>query len=233
MFPNLSLWWLFAFCISAYFVGSFNTAIFVSYRVAKDKTLVKKNSGNPGATNILRQLGLRWGLLVMFCDMAKGAAAVGIAILFYGYNGDNSLLVMLAVGLSAVFGVCFPVYYKFHGGKGVSAMIGIGLVINPIIMLILIAVYIPIIAAVRIISLCSLTGITAWVILSIFFGGFGGFIGREMTLTTILLYCGFLVFLYYGHRKNIVRLATFKEKRVCFTKGQKERQKVKLENKMA
>ncbi len=80
----------------------------------------KVGSGSSGGTNIMRALGLKWGLLVMALDMAKGTVAVGAA-LFLGHNWMVSAAVLFAVA----FGHAYPVFLGFRGGgKSVSTIVG-------------------------------------------------------------------------------------------------------------
>jgi len=75
-------------------------------------------SGNPGATNVNRLLGPKYGLMVMAADVAKGAAAGFLGRAQAGAAGAH-------VGsVAAVVGHCFPVWNGFRGGKGVATSVG-------------------------------------------------------------------------------------------------------------
>lgn len=77
-----------------------------------------EGSGNPGATNVNRLLGPRYGLMVMAADVAKGAAAGFLGRAQAGAVGAH-------VGsVAAVVGHCFPVWNGFRGGKGVATSVG-------------------------------------------------------------------------------------------------------------
>ncbi len=77
-----------------------------------------EGSGNPGATNVNRLLGAKYGLMVMAADVAKGAAAGFVGRAQAGATGAH-------VGsVAAVVGHCFPVWNGFRGGKGVATSVG-------------------------------------------------------------------------------------------------------------
>jgi glycerol-3-phosphate acyltransferase PlsY len=83
-------------------------------------------SGNIGATNVMRAGGKALGAATLLLDAGKGVAAV---LLFSGgapwaFAGTRSPLGAVA-GLAAVFGHCFPVWLKLHGGKGVATYLGV------------------------------------------------------------------------------------------------------------
>ncbi|MEC7819749.1 MAG: glycerol-3-phosphate acyltransferase [Actinomycetota bacterium] len=122
----------------SYLVGSFNFA----YLVARIKNIDIKNegSGNPGTSNIHRVLGRKMAIFVLFGDILKGismpywvlpSAVYYINSLYnfndYGYM-DNLVetweIGIHIAGFAVVFGHCYPIYYKFRGGKGVASFIG-------------------------------------------------------------------------------------------------------------
>jgi len=139
----MSLWWLFLFCAISYLIGCLNfTAILAKYKFKTD--ISKVGSGNPGATNMLRNFGFKWGLLILILDIVKGIvpAVMGVIVFGNGYNANPvgggvtngaGQIGMYACGLSAVLGHCWPITRRFRGGKGVATTIGVFFVINPLI----------------------------------------------------------------------------------------------------
>ena len=109
----------------AYLIGSVPCGLVVS-RILGYGDLRKVGSGNTGATNALRAGGLRLAILVWVLDMAKAIAAV-----FVG-RAIGGTAFGAWCGFFAMFGHCFPVWLRFHGGKGVSCLFGILLAINPL-----------------------------------------------------------------------------------------------------
>src|SRR5215211_4519128 len=79
-------------------------------------------SGNPGATNVWRVLGFRWGLTVALLDVAKGLAA---ALVGRWIGGD---LIGVLAGFAAMAGHWRPLFLKWgKGGKMVATTGGVGL----------------------------------------------------------------------------------------------------------
>ena len=105
--------------ICAYIVGSFPTAYIVA-RLRKGIDIREVGSRIMGATNVIYQVGLAEGILVLCVDAAKGAGAVLIARALGG-----PLAVQLAAGGVAVLGHAFPVFLKFRGGRGGAATLGV------------------------------------------------------------------------------------------------------------
>jgi glycerol-3-phosphate acyltransferase PlsY len=95
-----------------------------------------QGSGNPGASNVARVLGSKWGALVFGLDALKGAipAIVGIAL-----DTRPGAYVLVS---AAVLGHMYPVTRRFRGGKGVATMGGAMLVLHPIVSLILLGVWV-------------------------------------------------------------------------------------------
>lgn len=106
----------------AYALGNINPSIIIGKIYGVD--IRKEGSGNAGTTNTIRVIGLTAGLICLAVDILKAFAAVTI-----GYNmGDvNGSMVAFAC---VVLGHCFPVLWKFKGGKGVAAAFGAALALN-------------------------------------------------------------------------------------------------------
>jgi glycerol-3-phosphate acyltransferase PlsY len=98
--------------------------------------ILTQGSGNPGASNVARVLGSKWGALVFGLDALKGAipAIVGIAL-----DTRPGAYVLVS---AAVLGHMYPVTRRFRGGKGVATMGGAMLVLHPIVSLILLGVWV-------------------------------------------------------------------------------------------
>lgn len=115
--------------IVSYLLGSIPFGIIIA-KVFKHVNLRKVGSGNIGATNVMRVGGLRLAGLVWILDMAKAV----VAVLLGRYVGGAAFGVWC--GFVAIVGHCFPIWLNFHGGKGVSALFGIFLAVNPILFII-------------------------------------------------------------------------------------------------
>lgn len=120
----------------AYALGMFPTAVIVAKRAGRDVT--REGSGNPGASNVARLVGWKAGLLVLVLDMAKGAIAAGVGLAIDGHRGAYIL------GVAAVLGHVFPIIRRFHGGRGVATGAGVLVVVFPLVIAILAAVWLVI-----------------------------------------------------------------------------------------
>lgn len=99
--------------IIAYLLGSVCASIPLSKR-CMGEDIRQKGSGNAGATNAARVFGLKAGLVTLALDMAKTVAAMLIGKVLAGVTGEA------LSGAMCIIGHCFPLYFGFRGGKGVS-----------------------------------------------------------------------------------------------------------------
>lgn len=104
--------------IIAYLIGSVSSAIILS-KFLNYPDPRTSGSGNAGATNILRSVGRKQALFVLIADALKGVVAIWIGMLL-GVHGA----LLGFVGVFAVIGHIFPVFFKFKGGKGVATGLG-------------------------------------------------------------------------------------------------------------
>ena len=112
--------------IISYFLGSIPFGLLVAKFFNKGD-LRKVGSGNIGATNVMRVGGLRLAGLTWILDMLKAI----IAVLIGRYVGGAAFGAWC--GFVAILGHCFPIWLKFHGGKGVSSLFGVLLAVNSIL----------------------------------------------------------------------------------------------------
>ena len=115
--------------IISYLLGSIPFGLIIT-KLFNKGDIRKVGSGNIGATNVMRVGGLQLAGLVWLLDMAKAITAVLIG----RYIGGDVFAAWC--GFFAIMGHCFPVWLKFHGGKGISALFGVLLAINPILFII-------------------------------------------------------------------------------------------------
>jgi len=118
----------------AYLLGTFPSAVIVAR--AKGVDILKQGSGNPGASNVGRLLGAKWGAVVFFLDALKGAvpALAGLAL----DTRPGAYILVTA----AVLGHMFPATRPFRGGQGVATMTGAMVTLHPIVSLVLLPVWI-------------------------------------------------------------------------------------------
>ena len=138
-----------ALCIaSGYLLGSINSAIIISTKKF-GSDIRNHGSGNAGMTNMFRTFGKKGGFLTLFGDVAKTIAPIILGYLFLGYDGSY------LAGLFVVLGHCFPVYYKFKGGKGVLAMFSMMFMCDLPVFAMMIVVFAIILIGARLVSLAS------------------------------------------------------------------------------
>lgn len=112
--------------IGAYIVGMMPSAIVVAR--AKGVDITSFGSGNPGASNVARALGWKYGSMVFVLDAAKGAIPT---LLLIGHRPSAYIC-----GAAAIVGHIFPVTRGFKGGKGIATGGGVLLALHPVIMII-------------------------------------------------------------------------------------------------
>lgn len=111
---------------ASYLLGAIPTSYLV-VRLVKGQDLRSMGSGNLGATNLYRVLGIKYALPVALFDAAKGA----IPVLVFAPRAGGTDLLALLLGLTAVMGHMFSVFVGFRGGKGVATGAGVVLGLAP------------------------------------------------------------------------------------------------------
>lgn len=137
-----------------YFAGSVPFAFLLARLRGIDVRVA--GSGNVGAANVLRTTGPWRGVIVMALDMAKGMAAVALAYLFAG-----GTTLMALSGAAAIVGHIYPVWLRFHGGKGVAVAAGVFTMLSPGATASAAAVFLLIAWITRYISLASIAATVA------------------------------------------------------------------------
>lgn len=137
-----------------YFAGSVPFAFLLARRAGIDVRVV--GSGNVGAANVLRTTGTWRAIVVMLLDVAKGAMAVLFVNLAAGGVGIAAL-----AGAAAIVGHIYPVWLKFHGGKGVAVAAGVFSVLSPIATGIAAALFLVTVWLTRYVSLGSIAATLA------------------------------------------------------------------------
>ena len=123
---SVALFWLCLIAIS-YLLGSLCSAIIVC-RLFHLPNPVTEGSKNPGTTNVLRIAGKKYAAIVLLGDLLKGTLPILLARML----GASDALIGF-VGLSAVIGHIYPLYFQFKGGKGVATALGVILGINALL----------------------------------------------------------------------------------------------------
>jgi glycerol-3-phosphate acyltransferase PlsY len=189
--------------VLSYTIGSIPAA----YLAGKSRgiDLRRYGSGNLGATNVVRALGWKIGLVVFAVDVAKGAIPV---LLFPRWTQGplSQEVVAILCGVAAILGHFRPVFLKFgKGGKGVATATGVFLALAPLPTLAGLVVFAVVLLTSGYVSLGSLTA--AVVLPSLLLATEG--VRSPVFQISVLL----AVFVFWTHRANIRRLRRGEEYR--------------------
>jgi glycerol-3-phosphate acyltransferase PlsY len=181
-----------------YLAGSVPFAFLLARRAGIDVRFA--GSGNVGAANVMRTTGTRRAILVMSLDVAKGALAVVLAWLVHA----GVTLTALAAA-AAVVGHIYPVWLRFHGGKGVAVAAGVFGVLTPIATALAAGLFLVIVYVTRYVSLGSIAATVAlppaaWIT------------GEPKAV--VLAAAGSGALILFRHRGNIRRLREGTERRM-------------------
>jgi glycerol-3-phosphate acyltransferase PlsY len=203
---------LVAVLLLSYLLGSIPTAIIVGH-LKEGIDIRRHGSGNAGATNVYRVLGLGPAVIVVVVDVGKGLAAVLLATqLRLGPPAPLSpLLLQLLAGGAAVVGHVWTVFAGFRGGKGVGTTIGALAAVAPKVVAIALLVWIALLLTVRIMSVASLAAALTLPLAS--------WLGRprpdgSVSIELVLFTAVIALFIFFTHRSNIGRLLRGEEPRL-------------------
>ncbi len=175
----------------AYLIGSFSTAI-ITCKIMGLEDPRQTGSNNPGATNVLRHGGKKAAIITLLGDMLKGLIPVLVIIQL-----QADALTVALVGLFALLGHIFPIYYGFKGGKGVATYYGVILGMNWLVGLIALAIWLVTAALLKISSLSALISIFSTPFILWYFSQ-----SPELTAATALM----SILVFWRHKKNIQSL---------------------------
>lgn len=144
-----------ATALIGYIFGSIPTGVLVG-RLAGIRDVREYGSGKTGFTNSLRTLGVRWAVLVVLVDVAKGSAPVLIGRFLF----DEPMAAALG-GVAAVIGHTFPVFAGFRGGRGVATAFGAFLAVSPLAAFVVLTFALIVLAVFRYASVMSIVGVFA------------------------------------------------------------------------
>ena len=194
-----------------YLFGNLNGAILIS-RLVMHEDVRTHGSGNAGLTNFLRSYGGAVTLIVVLIDFGKTVAACLLATLFLP---RDPLLAKIVAGAGVQLGHVVPVFFGFHGGKGILCGAAIALVTDWRVFAIAMPVFILLFFATRLVSLASLTAVACFgVLYAVFYPA-----RPEIWIITI---CE-AAFAFVMHRGNIVRLLHGQERKTYFHRAKNER----------
>lgn len=187
--------------IIAYVLGSIPTALIVG-KVGYKIDIRQHGSGNLGATNTFRVLGIKAGSIVTISDILKGTIATLLPLIpLFAVDAYP-----LAIGLFAVLGHTYPLFAKFKGGKAVATSSGIILGVSPLLFAVIIITFMFTLYLSKYVSLSSMiTGIIA-IIVSIFLKDIG----------LIIIISVLTAFVFYRHTDNIKRIKNKTEPKITW-----------------
>jgi len=135
--------------VASYLAGSIPFGVIVGRLRGFDPRAV--GSGNIGMTNVVRAGGKSAAALTFVGDILKGAIPVAVASAI-GFATTE----MAWIALAAFAGSICSVFLGFSGGKGMSAALGVWIVLYPLALLFALAAFGIIVAIYRIVSLASI-----------------------------------------------------------------------------
>ena len=215
-------YWLFMLlsvilCVAAgYLLGSVNAAIIISTKKYKSD-IRTHGSGNAGMTNMFRTFGKTGGLLTLFGDLGKTLLPILLGYLFFSYPGSY------IAGLFVVLGHCFPIYYKFKGGKGVLAMFVMMLACDPPVFLMMIIVFAIVVIGTRFVSMSS---VMAAFFMPIFINSWYAIMYGDGAVSGIRMPIAFLITLtvVVMHIPNLKRILNREEPKIKMPWEKKKKQ---------
>jgi glycerol-3-phosphate acyltransferase PlsY len=191
------------FIFFSYLLGSIPFGYLIFY-FSEGKDIRTVGSGNIGATNVMRSKGKLAGLATLMLDILKGALPI-----VYGRSHFDLPWIVLLGGLAVLLGHVFPVFLKFHGGKGVGSLVGVFLIFYYPALLVFLLVFFLALWLSRYVSLGSLLGTTALFFAILF----------TQVAETAMVALAMLLLIVFRHRANIGRLLAGNENKFSFGKN--------------
>ena len=209
---------LFLTALISYVWGSLNTAI-IAVKLIKGEDVREKGSGNAGLTNVIRVYGKGMGIIVLICDLIKGVATVLAAKFIVGdllgvtfFGGDSNFIGYVA-GLFTIIGHMFPVFYGFHGGKGVLLAATTLIAMDPLTCIVSLTVFGVLVITTKYVSVGSVCAAITYPVFTLIWQSINAdrFPGHipNFIITAVI---GFMI--VYMHKPNIERLRAGTERKI-------------------
>lgn len=201
----------------SYLLGSIPFSYLV-VRLAAGADIRVHGSRNVGATNVIRTAGKLPGVIALMLDIAKGYAAVELARWIVSRPDwpltaaspspiySREMWIALA-GLIAVLAHMFPVWLRFHGGKGVATAAGVFLALDPLVVAASGIVFLIVVILSRFVSLASIVSAAS---IPLFFR----FLAHEAPFWRIVISIVISLAVIMKHHSNIARMARGRERKV-------------------
>ncbi|HEV2720152.1 MAG TPA: glycerol-3-phosphate 1-O-acyltransferase PlsY [Thermoanaerobaculia bacterium] len=203
--------------VASYLIGSIPFSYLV-VRLMTGKDIREHGSRNVGATNVARSFGKAPGIIALFLDGAKGYAVVVLAEVLtrrpawpLAAGSDaapwHSVAFWIAfAALVAVIGHMFPVWLRFHGGKGVATATGAFLALDPIAVAASLIIFFIVLLTMRFVSLASIVSAASFPV-------FLRFLSKAPFWTTVVSIV-ISILIIVKHHSNIARIAQGTERRI-------------------
>lgn len=176
--------------LGSYLVGCISPSIILSQNIFGGDVR-GMGSGNAGATNMARAFGLSAGVLTLLADALKAAIVMIIGNLLFGDLG------LAIAGTCAIIGHCYPVFYGFKGGKGVSVGVAIAFGIDWKVGLFIVVCFAVVAVITKRVSPSSIAGAVGIIVACLVF--------KVSTPELVMAIIG-AVLVIYRHKENIKRL---------------------------
>ena len=200
--------------IIAYLLGTIPSGYLI-VRVTQGADVRDTGSGGTGATNVSRRAGKTAGVVTLVLDALKGATAIVVAKTILGLpiftaraTAGGPLQSMdwwiAAVAIAAILGHIYPVWLRFHGGKGVATGVGVFLMLTPMAVAMAALVFIVVVTSTRYVSLGSILAAVAIPLLVLLQHAFFQPVASLAPIISAAAAGAALI--VFAHRENIGRL---------------------------
>jgi glycerol-3-phosphate acyltransferase PlsY len=187
----------------SYLLGSIPFG-YLLVRIFTGEDVRSTGSGNIGATNVARKSpGL--GIATLLFDTSKGLAAVLVTRALF--SGPHQKLIMTTAAFFAVFGHLFPLWLRFHGGKGVATSLGAFVFLTPKSILCMVVLFLIVAVVFRYVSLASICAAVAFPVLARALHEYSDW--RQLILIVLIS-----ALVLWKHQQNIVRLVSGTESKL-------------------
>ncbi|MBC1473188.1 glycerol-3-phosphate 1-O-acyltransferase PlsY [Listeria grandensis] len=189
-------------CFIAYILGSIPSGLWIG-KIFYKKDIREFGSGNLGATNSFRVLGIKPGIVVTVMDILKGTAAT---LLPFFFQLDINHHFWLLTGVFAIIGHSFPVFAKFKGGKAVATSAGVILAYAPWLFVAAILIFALSLKLSKYVSLSSMIAAASALVISLFL----------MDWILVGIIAAIAAFIIYRHIPNIKRIKKGEEPKITW-----------------
>lgn len=201
----------------SYLIGSIPFSYLI-VRIVAGTDIRREGSRNVGATNVARTAGRLPGIIALALDIAKGYAVIVLARWIVGRPDwpfapvpgsplHSHELWISGAGLIAVLAHMFPVWLRFHGGKGVATAAGVFLALDPLVVAAALIVFAIVVLATRFVSLASIVSAAS---IPLFFR----FLANDAPFWRIVISILISLAVIGKHHSNIARLARGGERKM-------------------